>query len=92
MWYLVVPHVRHVYVPLPLIRPHVKHVYVLLALLMPHTKHEHLGLPIMVSLKGKTTHIWPFGCVCACATTIRCALFRLSLGITILLQLLTIIK
>ena len=53
--YLVMPHVRYVYVLLPLARPHVRHVCVLLYLVMLHIRHAHLGLHIAVSLKGRTT-------------------------------------
>ena len=62
--YLVMPYVRHVYVLLPLVRPHVRHVYVLLPFVMPYIRHPRLGLHIAVSLKGKTTCIWPWFCLC----------------------------
>ena len=62
MRYLVMPHVRHVYVLQPLVRPHVRHVCVLLPLVRPHVRHARLGLHIAVSLKGRTTRIWSFGC------------------------------
>ena len=65
------PHVRHVYVLLPLVRPNVRHLYVLLPLVMPYIRHAHLDLYITVSLKGRTTRIWSFGCGFACATTER---------------------
>ena len=84
MRYLVMPHVRHVFVLEPLVRPHVMHVCVLLPLVRPHVRHAHLGLNIAVSLKGRTTRIWSFGCGFACATTMGCAGFRLLFG-TILL-------
>ena len=61
--YLVMPHVRYVCVLLPLVRPHVRHV--------------RLGLYIAVSLKGKKTHIWSFGCGFACASEMGCSGFKL---------------
>ena len=39
-----------------------------------------LGLHIAVSLKGRTTRIWSFGCSFACTTAMGCAGFRLSFG------------
>ena len=69
--YLVIPHIRYVYVLLPLVRPHVKHV--------------RLGLHITVSLKDKTTRIWSFGCGFACVTAMGCARFRLLFGTIIVL-------
>ena len=80
MWYLVVPHVRHVYVLQPLVRPHVRHVCVLLPLVRPHVRHAHFGLHIAVSLNGRTVRIWSFGCGLACATAIGYAGFRLLFG------------
>ena len=85
MRYLVMPHVRHVYVLQPLVRPHVRHVCVLLPLVRPHVRRVHLGLHIAVSLKGRTTRIWTFGCGFACATVIRFAGFRLLLDIILVL-------
>ena len=64
-----------------LVMPHVRHAYVLLPLVMIHIKHMHLGLHIGVSLKGRTTNVCSFGCGFACATTIGCAGFELSFGI-----------
>ena len=61
--YLVMPHVRHVYVLQPLVRPHVMHAL--------------LGLHIAVCLKGRKTHIWSFGCGFACSTAMGCAGLRL---------------
>ena len=55
-------------------------VYVLLPLVRPHVRHARLGLHIAVSLKGRTTRIWSFGCGFACATAMGCAGFRLSFG------------
>ena len=78
-------HVKHVCVLLPLVRPYIRHVYVLLPLVMPHIRHAHLGLYIGVILEGRTTHIWSFACSFACATTMRCAGFRLSFDMTIVL-------
>ena len=75
--YLVMPHVRHVYVLQPLVRPHVRHVCVLQPLVRPHVMHARLGLHIAVSLKGRTTRIWSFGCGFACTTAMGCAGFRL---------------
>ena len=83
--YLVMPHVRHVYMLLPLVRPHVRHVYVLLPFARPHIKYTHLGLHIVISLKGRTTHIWSFGCGFACATAMGYAGFRLLFGTIIVL-------
>ena len=79
--YLVMPHVRHVYVLQPLVRLHVRHVCVLQPLVRPHIMRARLGLHIAVSLKGRTTRIWSFGCGFACATAMGCARFRLSFGI-----------
>ena len=79
------PHVRHVYVLLSLVRPHVMHVCVLLALVMPQVRHAHLGLHMVVSLKGRTTHIWSFSCGFACTTAMGCAGFRLLFGAIIVL-------
>ena len=75
------PHARHVYVLLPLVRTHVWHVYMQLPLVMPHVRHAHLGLHIAISLKGKTTCIGSYGCGFACATTMVCAGFRLLVQI-----------
>ena len=77
---LVRPHVRHVYVLKPLVRPHVRHVCVLLPLVRPNVSHARLELYIAVSLKGRTTCIWSFGCSFACVTAMGCAGFRLSFG------------
>ena len=79
------PHVRHVYVLQPLVRPNVRHVCVLLPLVRPHVRHARLDLHIAVSLKGRTTSIWSFGCDFACATAMGCAGFRLFLGTVIVL-------
>ena len=57
MWYLVMPHIRHVYVLQPLVRPYVRHVCVLLPLVRLHVRHAPLCLYIAVSLKGRTTRI-----------------------------------
>ena len=92
MQYLLMPHARHVYVLLPLVRHHVRHVCVLLPLVMPHVRYVRLGLHMAVSLKGRTTCIWFFGCGFACETAMGCAGFRLSLGTIFLFQLLSIIK
>ena len=99
VWYLIMPHIRYVYVLQPLIRPHVRHVYMLLPLVRPYVRHicmllplvmlhvryVHLDLHTALILKGRTTHIWSFGCVFACATTMGCAGFNLSFGIIIVL-------
>ena len=77
MRYLVMPHVRHVYVLQPLVRLYVRYVCVLLPLVRPHVKHAHLGLHIVVSLNGRITRIWPFGCGFACATAMGCVGLRL---------------
>ena len=79
MRYLVMPHIRHVYVLQPLVRPHVRHVYVLLPLVRPHIRHVRLGLHIALSLKSRTTRIWSFSCGFGCATAMGCAGFRLLL-------------
>ena len=71
--YFIMPHVRHVYVLQPLVRPHIRHVCVLQPLVRPHVMHAHLSLYIAVSLKGRTTHIWSFGCGFTCATAMGCA-------------------
>ena len=71
MRYLVMPHVRHVCVLLPLVRPHVR--------------HARLGLHIAVSFKRRTTCIWSFGCGFACATEMGYAGFRLLFGTAIVL-------
>ena len=75
-----------------LLRPHVQHVCVLLPLVIPHIRHAHLGLHIAVSLKDRTTHIWPFDCGFTCATKIEFSGLKLPFGIVILFKLLTIIK
>ena len=85
MQYFVMPYVRHVYLLLPIVKPHVRYIYVLLPLVRPHVRHAHLGLYIAVSLKGRTSHIWSFGCSFACATAIGCAVSRLLFGIIILI-------
>ena len=92
MRYLVMLHVRHVHMLQPLVRPHIMHVCVLQPLVRPHVRHARLGLHIVVSLKGRTTCIWSFGCSFACATAMGCAGFRLSFGTIIVSQFLTIIK
>ena len=66
------PHVRHAYLLLPLVRPHIRHVCVLLPFVMPNVRHVCLGIHISVSLKGRTTHIRSFGYGFACATTMGC--------------------
>ena len=71
---------------------HIRYVCVLLPLVMPHVRHAHLALHIAVSLKGRTTHIWTFGCGFAYSTTMTCTGFKLSFGIIIVLKLLTFIK
>ena len=57
----------------------VRHMYVLQPLVRPHVMHVHLGLHIAVSLKGRTTRIWSFGCGFACDTAMGCARFALLL-------------
>ena len=83
--YLVMLHVRHVYVLQPLVRPHVRHVCILQPLVRPHIMHAHLGLHIAVSLKGRTTCIWSFGCSFACAAEMGCAGFRVLSATVIVL-------
>ena len=73
-------YISHSVVFLYLVRPHVRHVYVLLPFVRPHVRHTSLGLYIVVSLKGRTTRIWSFGCGFTCATTMGCAGFRLLFG------------
>ena len=70
---------------LPLVRHHVRHVYVLLPLVMPYISNIHLELHKSVSLKGRMTCIWSFGCGFTCATTMGCAGFELSFSIGIVL-------
>ena len=57
----------------------------LLPFVRPQVKYARLGLHIVVSLKGRTAHIWSFGCSFTCATTMGCARFRLSFAAIILL-------
>ena len=78
--HLIMLYVSHVYVLLHFARPYIRHVRVLLPLVRPHIRHAHLGPHIMVSLKGRTTCIWSFGCGFACATAMGCAGFRLLFG------------
>ena len=78
MQYLTMPHVRYVYMLLPLVRPHVRHMCVLLPFVMPHVRHARLGLQIAVSLKGRTTRIWSFGFSFAYTSAMGCAGFRES--------------
>ena len=78
-------HIKHLCVLLLLVRPYVSHLYLLLPLIMPHVRHAHLGLHIAFSLKSRITFIWSFGCGFSCATTMRCAGFRLLFGIIIIL-------
>ena len=85
--YLVMPHVEHVYVLQPLVRPHVRHVSMLLPFVRPHVRHMRLGLHTVASLKGRTTHIWSFGCSFACVTTMAYAGFRLLFGTVLVLEL-----
>ena len=75
----------HLVVVRYLVMPHVRHVYVLLPLVRPHERHAHLDLYIVVSSKGRTNHIWSFGCSFACATAMGCAAFRLLFDIIIIL-------
>ena len=84
-WYLVMPHIGHTCVLLPVVKLHVRHLYMLVPLIIPHIRHVNLCLYIAVSLQGKTTRILSFGCGFACDTTIGCAGFRLSFGIIFLL-------
>ena len=63
----------------------VMHVYMLVPLTMLYVRHAHLGLHIGVSLKGKTTRIWSFGCGFTCATIMGYAGFELSFGIIVVL-------
>ena len=56
-----------------------------LPLVMPHIRHAHLGLYIGLSLKGRTSYIWSFGCGFVCATAMGCSEFKLSFGTTIVL-------
>ena len=67
-----------------LVVPHVRHVCVLLPLVMLNVRHARLGLYIWVSLKGKATHIWSFGYSFVCAITTGCVGFKLSFGIIII--------
>ena len=63
-----------------LVMTHVRDVYMLQPLVRPHLGYAHLGLHIAISLKGRTTRIWSFGCFFACAAAMGCSGFRLSLG------------
>ena len=85
VWYLVMLHVRHVYVLETLVKLHVRHVFVLLPLVRPYVRHARLGLYIAVNLKGRTTRIWSFGYSFACATAMGCAGFKLLFGKIIVL-------
>ena len=67
------------------VRLHVRHVFVLPPLVKPHVRHARLGLHIAVSLKGRTTRIWFFGCAFSCTTSIGCAGFKLILSTIIVL-------
>ena len=68
-----------------LVMPNVRHVCMLVPLVMPHIRSAHFGLHMAGSMKGRTTHIWSFGCGFACATAMGCAGFKLSFGIIIIL-------
>ena len=57
----------------------------LLPFVMLHIRNAHLGLHIVVSLKGRTTCIWSFGCHLTHAATMGYAGYRLSFGIIFLL-------
>ena len=83
MRYLVMPHLRHMYVLQPFVGPYVRHVCVLQPLVRPHVMHAHLGLHTAVSLKGRTTRIWSFGCGFACTTAMGCSGFRILSGTAI---------
>ena len=75
-----------------LLMPHVRHLYVLLPLVIPHIRDAHLGLHKGVRLKGRTIEIWFFGCNFACAAKIRCGGLKLSFGTIIFFGVLIIIK
>ena len=93
MLYLVLPHIRHVYVAIASFKASCKAcMCMLLPLIRPHVRHARLGLHIAVSLKGRTASIWSFGYGFACATAMRYAGFRLLFGTIIDIYLLTIIK
>ena len=68
-----------------LVMPHVRHICVLLPLKVLHVRYAQLGLYIGVRLEGRTTRIWYFGCGLACATTMGCSGFKLSFGTIIVL-------
>ena len=85
VWYLVMPHLRHICVLLPLVRLYIRYLYVLLLLVIPHVRHARLGLHIAVSWKGRTTHIWSFGYGFSCDTAIECAAFKLFFDTIIVL-------
>ena len=70
-----------------LVRPHIKHVCMLPPLVRPHVRHARLGLHIAVSLKGRATRIWSFGCGFARATAMGCSGLRLLFGTVIVLLL-----
>ena len=67
------------------VMPHIRHVYVLQPSLRPHVRHARLGLHIEVSFKGKTTCNWSFGCGLTCTTSMECVGFRLLFGTNIVL-------
>ena len=92
VWYLIMPHLRHVNVLMTLLRRLVRHVCMLLLFVRPHLRQACLGLHIAISLKDRTTRILSFGCGFAYVTAMGCAGFRLLFGINIVLKLLTIIK
>ena len=85
-------YISHLVVAQPLVMPYIGYVCVLLHLKILHRRYAHLCLNIGVSLKGRTTHIWSFGCNFAYTTKKIYAGFKLSFGISTILQLLTIIK
>ena len=68
-----------------LVMPHVRYVYVLQLLVRLHVRHVRLSLHIVISLKGRTTCIWSFSCSFDCATTMGCSRFRLLFGTIIAL-------
>ena len=75
-----------------LVMPHVLHMHVLLYIVMPHIRYLHFCLHIGVRLEGRTTFIWSFGCGFACSTAMGCGRFKLSIGVTIVLYFLIVIK
>ena len=76
-------YVSHLVVAQPLVMPYVRYMCMLLPLIVLNIRYTHLGLQTWATLKDIATCIWSFGCSFTCATTMRCAGFKLSFGIII---------